>query len=290
VLDAMTWGPVTLSPGVRAELIRSELDDLLEHTETVRSYIAVMPGAGAYVALTDELGVLGGVYRGFSPTPAGAEAHVDPEYSVNYELGARYTRERVRAELIGFFNDYSNLTDICSFSSNCLNADLDRQFDAGKARIYGLEAFTSIDVELSGSLELPLSAAYTYTRGHFLNDFESQDPIYGDVTNGDEIPYLPRHQLSANVAIEHRRAGAYASVTYTAAMREEAGRGSLDDALSTDEQLGVDAGVSYRIIDALELYLNVRNLFDEQNIVARRPYGARPNAPRWLFVGAKASL
>jgi Fe(3+) dicitrate transport protein len=256
----------------------------------VRSYFALMPGAGAYVALTDELGVLGGVYRGFSPTPAGAEAHVDPEYSVNYELGARYTRGKLRAELIGFFNDYSNLTDICSFATGCLNDDLDRQFDAGDAHIYGVEAFTSVEVELGASLRLPLSAAYTYTRGEFLNDFQSQDPIYGLVSEGDEIPYLPRHQLSANAAIEHPRAGGYAAVTYTAAMREVAGSGSLDDTLATDEQVGVDAGVSYRIIDAVELYFNVRNLLDAQNIVSRRPFGARPNAPRWLFVGAKASL
>ena len=290
VLDAMTWGPVTLSPGVRLELVRSQLDDLQDGTNTVRSYYALMPGAGAYVALTEQLGLLGGVYRGFSPTPAGVEEHVDPEYSVNYELGARYTRERARAEIIGFYNDYSNLTDVCSLASGCLTEDLDRQFDAGEARIYGVEAFASVDVELGGTLHLPVSAAYTFTRGLFENDFQSQDPIYGLVAKGDEVPYLPRHQLSTNVALEHAIAGGYVGLSYVSAMREEAGSEPIENALATDELFTLDAGVSYRVIEEIELYFNVRNLLEAQSIVSRRPYGARPNAPRWLFIGAKASL
>jgi hypothetical protein len=34
----------------------------------------------------------------------------------------------------------------------------------------------------------------------------------------------------------------------------------------------------------------VRNLFEAQNVVARRPYGARPNAPRWFHAGVKLTL
>lgn len=51
--------------------------------------------------------------------------------------------ERTRAELIGFFNDYSNLTDVCTLSSGGLDSNLDRQFDAGKANVYGIEASAS---------------------------------------------------------------------------------------------------------------------------------------------------
>jgi Fe(3+) dicitrate transport protein len=34
----------------------------------------------------------------------------------------------------------------------------------------------------------------------------------------------------------------------------------------------------------------VRNLFDSHDLVARKPFGARPNAPRWVQVGAKVKF
>jgi Fe(3+) dicitrate transport protein len=48
-----------------------------------------------------------------------------------------------------------------------------------------------------------------------------------------------------------------------------------------------DAGASYRLTAWLELYSNARNVFNSLYLVSRRPYGARPNAPRWIQVGAK---
>jgi Fe(3+) dicitrate transport protein len=38
------------------------------------------------------------------------------------------------------------------------------------------------------------------------------------------------------------------------------------------------------------LYANATNLLDSHDIVSRRPFGARPNAPRWVMVGAKLSF
>lgn len=40
-------------------------------------------------------------------------------------------------------------------------------------------------------------------------------------------------------------------------------------------------------LEFLTIYGNIRNLLDTQRIVGRRPYGARPNAPRWVQVGVK---
>src|SRR5262249_41929760 len=98
--DAMAWKGLTITPGARLEIITSRTDDYLTQTNTDALTPAVMPGIGAYYELTPAVGVLGGVYRGFSPPAPGAS--VKPEYSVNYEAGARYTRGRTRAELIGF--------------------------------------------------------------------------------------------------------------------------------------------------------------------------------------------
>lgn len=289
-MDALTWRSLTFTPGLRVEVIRSKSQDRLAHQTTEGTHVAWMPGAGVFWAVTRDFGLLAGAYRGFSPPPPGSEASVKPEYSVNYEAGSRYSRGKARLEAIGFFNDYSNLTDVCTLSSGCVDQNLDRQFDAGKAHIYGFEAYAAHEIPAGSALRFPFSVSYTFTRATFQNDFESQDPIYGVVKKGDEIPYVPRHQLMATVAAEIERASLYVSYGYVARMREEAGRAPLSQSLATDEQTWIDLGVQARVLGPLRLYANLRNLLDERDLVSRRPFGARPNPPRWLQVGAKLEL
>ena len=288
-IDAVSYKKLTLTPGVRFELMRSTfIDKLGEKTTTYGTAHAVLPGIGVYQELFPYFGVLGGVYRGFSPPAPGSEG-VSPELSVNYEAGMRYSSPSVRAELIGYYNDYSNMTDICTLSSGCVDAGLDKQFDAGKARIYGLEAFVQSEPAL-GPVKFPLSAAYTLTRTEFQNSFSSEDPVFGEVKAGDEIPYVPRHQFNAMLAAEYGPASAYGTATFISGMREQAGSAPLNQVLATDKQFVVDIGVKYRVLRWLDLYGNVRNLFNELDLVSRRPFGARPNAPRMIQIGIKLRL
>lgn len=288
VSDAITWRDLTVSPGVRAEFLWTTTDDGLAGTSEHANVQAFMPGIGMYYGITDAFGVLGGVYRGFSPPAPGSGDHIKPEYSINYELGARVSTGLLRADLIGFYNDYSNLTDVCTLASGCLTDDLDRQFDAGEARIYGLEASAGHEFD-AGAVRLPINLSYTLTQTEFLNTFTSGDPIYGSVTKGDEMPYVPKHQFMGSVGVEGDRAGGAASVGVVSATREQAGSGALDsdDVLATDKQFWVDLSANFTVIDGLSLWANVRNVFDNQVLVSRRPYGARPNAPRWISAGAR---
>lgn len=297
-VDAITWGRLTFTPGVRIEALYSSSENRLTGGETGRGVRAVLPGGGLFYGLTQDFGLLAGIYRGFSPPVPGADENVEPELSINYEAGARLSQGPLRAEVIGFYNDYSNLTDICTLSSGCLDEDLDRQFDAGEARIYGLEAFFSHEPAAFGA-KFPLGLSYTLTFAEFENDFESQDPIFqpspglrpsGRVEAGDELPYVPRHQLNATAGVETERVGLVVGLGYVSRMREQPGTGDISTSLHTDEQLVVDAGASYRVLEPLAFYANVRNLFDAHDIVSRRPYGARPNAPRWVQVGAKLTF
>ena len=287
-IDALTWRSLTFTPGIRVEVIRSKSEDRLAGVTTKGSDVAVMPGAGLFWSLTQSFGLLGGVYRGFSPPPPGADNK--PEYSVNYEAGGRFSKGPAHLELIGFFNDYSNLTDVCTISSGCVDQNLDRQFDAGKAHIYGVEAFAAHDIPIGESLKLPISVSYTFTRAQFENDFVSQDPIYGTVTKGDDIPYVPKHQLNATLGAEIKRASAYVTFGYVSRMREEAGSEPLSKSLVTDKQTWLDTGVQVGVFGPLKLYANLRNVLNERDLVSRRPFGARPNPPRWLQVGAKIEL
>jgi len=286
-LDAMTLGPVTLTPGLRVEAIRQTADDQLADEQTTQELIAVLPGMGAFWALIPEVGVLAGVYRGFSPPPPGAGA--TPESSVNYEAGARGQLGPLRGELIGFFNDYQNLTDICTLASGCVDGDLGEQFSAGAARIFGLEAFVKAEPKTKG-WTFPVGVAYTFSRGEFATDFESLDPIFGDVTAGDGMPYLPEHQAALAAGVERDKFGVNLSTTYVSAMREQAGSEPILEVMHTDEQFWLDLGGFVRPLPWLEIYANVRNVTNDLYIVSRRPYGARPNAPRWVQLGVKAKF
>jgi Fe(3+) dicitrate transport protein len=284
-IDAMRLGPVTLTPGVRFELIRSRSNDKLAGTFSEGGTNALLPGIGAHWQIIPELGVLAGVYRGFTP-PAPGQGN-PPEYSVNYEAGARWTRRQERVEVVGFFNDYSNLTSICTLSSGCSSSNLDRQFSAGRARIFGLEAYAEKTFRLPHGIVVPLSAAYTFTQTALLASFSSPDPQLGDVEAGDELPYVPHHQLNLAAGIDVWRVSAHAQLNFIDRMREVAGQGAALPGTLTDPQAVLDVHLGFRLFDWAQLYLDVRNLGDNRVIVARRPFGARPNAPRTIIAGLK---
>ncbi|WP_235879606.1 TonB-dependent receptor family protein [Polyangium aurulentum] len=288
--DAATWGPLTVTVGARMESIRSEMDDRFEGTQTITVQQVIVPGAGVFVALPRDLGLFAGVHQGFSPVPPGQTVPVRPEKSVNYEAGMRWSPRRFRAEIIGFYNDYKNLTNICTFSTGCVEENLDQQSDGGAARVLGVEAYAESELKVRENLAIPGRFSYTFTDARFSTDFQSADPIFGNVRAGDELPYVPRHQLSASVGVEMPRWGANLSGTYVSAMRESAGQGEPAPGTATDAYFLLDASVNVRVLRWLSVYGLGRNLLDDAYIASRRPYGARPGAPRWLMIGAKADF
>lgn len=129
--------------------------------------------------------------------------------------------------------------------------------------------------------------AYTLTGSALLNRFSSADPQLGNVEVGDELPYLPAHQLNLSAGISVWRFAAHAQLNLVSPMREEAGQGPLLPGQATDTQLTLDAVASAQVTDWLELYFNARNLTDQHAIISRRPFGARPSAPRTFLAGVK---
>ena len=283
--NAMTFARFTATPGVRVELIRWQYEDALTNTKQADGYDVVLPGLGLYQGINDDIGVLAGVYRGFSPAAPGP-VRSKPETAWNYEAGMRYAHRQTRLEAIGFFNDYENLTDVCTTSNGCLDVNLDRQFDAGTVHVYGVELFGDHTFKADG-FDVPASLAYTYTRSRFTTGFQSEDPLWGDVEEGDELPYVPRHQGQASVGVETSKWGLVTSGTFIDRMRETAGTGEPADEEATDRQFLWDVGGHFVPWKKARVYLNVKNVTNEMYLVSRRPAGARPNAPRSIQLGFK---
>ncbi|MCH7685459.1 MAG: TonB-dependent receptor [Planctomycetes bacterium] len=233
------------------------------------------------------MSLFAGVHRGFSPPRPGAGVETKPELSVNYEAGSRIERRRFHAQLVGFFNDYSNLHGRDTFSSGGTGSgDL---FNAGEVNSYGVE--TSFGVELldrsHGGLGVPLALTYTWTVAEFQNSFSSSFDPWGNVVAGDRLPYIPEHQASASMALEfdHFRLGTLAS--YVSRTPTEALQGPIPDNRSVDARLIFDATAEVNFASYYAAFVSVQNITDEIYIVARRPAGVRPGLPRRMVAGVR---
>ena len=280
---------LTLSPGIRTEVIKTRFDDALAGTRQDELRAVALPGIGAQYELIDHLGVFAGVHRGFSPVAPGQGPDVEPELSINYELGLRYSDpdEGRLLEATGFLNDYSNLTGQCAFSTGCSEAMLDQQFNAGSVFVWGVEAVAAWTFEVYDA-RIPVRATYTYTGSHFREAFESDDPTLGSVEEGDQLPYIPEHQGQLQIGVEHDRGGARVVGTYVAAMREEAGQG--DEGERTDAYGIVDVVGWAQVRPRVRAYIRLENILNQQPIASRRPFGARPVRPAMFQLGVKVDL
>ncbi len=286
--DAITWSNLTFTPGFRVEALQFQYADRLEDSKNGNAAQVFLPGAGIFYHLTPRLGILAGVHRGFSPAPPGPRGvPTSPESSVNYEAGVRWLQGKFRAEAIGFYSDYSNLIDVCTYSSGCIGSNVDRKFDAGRAEILGLEAFVEHEIPVNANVRLPITGAYTYTWTQFLDSFVSENPQFGAVRAGDELPYVPRHQFSAMAALETTAFNLGFGATYVSSMKEQGGLGGPLEGKMTDSMLVLDASGAVHLAKEWEIYFVAKNLANAQGIASRRPFGARPFAPRWMQGGIR---
>jgi Fe(3+) dicitrate transport protein len=278
-------------PGLRFEhinLIRSDfsksdperaLGPAARRENTVNVFI---PGLGIAYDISATTQLLAGLHKGFSP-PGPSASNASSEQSLNLEAGVRYMDDGAKLEVIGFYNDYSNILGTCSNATGCEAGDIGDQFNGGDVSVTGVEFSASYTIPLSGQIWLPLSLVYTYTNAEFETSFSNG--FWGDVTKGDKLPYIPTHQANLNIGIENTDWAVQAAVNYVAETRAVAGQGTIPRAQSIDARWVIDVSASYRVLEQLRLFATADNLFDNSYIVARRPYGARPGKPRSIFIG-----
>ena len=161
-----------------------------------------IPGMGFNYKLSNVTSIFGGIHKGFSPP--GNESEQESEESINYELGSRFNINGLRGEVIGFYNDYSNLlgSDLAASGGT---GSLE-QFNAGEVQVKGIELLLNYDLlKNNASYALPISFGYTFTDTEFLNSFGSNDGLWGEVNKGDELPYIAKHQFNTSISLEHAK-------------------------------------------------------------------------------------
>lgn len=294
VRDEIQWGRFTLTPGVRFESIITNFHDKLPtltggaQTFQRDTQNVVIPGIGSTFLITDAWSALAGIHRGFNPVPPGQSADVDPEESVNYEAGFRYLGSYVSGLAIAFYNDYSNMVATCRQGSGCDPDQIDQQFNAGGVDVWGLEFLADSEPELGWQVRAPLSVSYTFTQSRFHDNFF--DPVLGDVERGDELPYVPNHQISASLGLRRDPFGISSTLTYLTEQRDVAGQGSIPANEKIDDYFIADLFAFWDFTAKGRLYLGIDNAADNAYIVSRRPFGARPGKPFQVMGGVKYQL
>ncbi len=291
-------GRLTLTPGVRVEHVTLSRDDFgktdpertgADLSERDNTVTAVIPGLGVSYEITPTLIAFGGVHRGFAP-PNSKEG-VEPEQSVNVEVGGRYDTPTLSVQTAAFLNSYQNLlgSDLAAAGGGG-STDL---FNGGEARVLGLELATSVDLARVldlGSLKLPARLAYTYTDAEFRNAFESEFGPWGTVAVGDELPYVARHQATATLGAEWSRYSIETRAFYVGPMRTEAGQGAIPENREIESHLVFDIAADVFVGRGATVFASVRNVFDEVYVAARRPAGLRPGLPQTFLLGVRTSL
>jgi Fe(3+) dicitrate transport protein len=293
VEDRMELGKWTITPGLRFESIDLQRFDYGKADPT-RSGVSLktrenhveelIPGLGISYQKDENWSVFGSAHRGFSPPGPSTTEDVDPETSVNYELGVRYDRGSSNAEVIGFWNDYSNLLGNDTLSTGGTGSgDL---FNGGEVTVYGIEATYGRDLYQSTRFAVPVRATYTYTHGEFDTSFETKFADWAPmVVKGDEIPYVPEHQVFAEIGLLANSWSVFLSANSVAEMRTHAGQGAIPEDESIEAHTTFDLAGKFTVGKRYNLHLQVRNLTDEVYVAARRPYGLRPGLSRTVLVG-----
>lgn len=286
VHEDVVYKGIHLIPGARVEVISTALTDEGSPADTPLTRTVVLPGLGAMWDVSRQLSFFGGAYRGFSPVPPGESASVEPELSWNTEGGLRVVEGDLHAELVGFHNEYQNLTGQCTLSGGCLGDQLDQQFNGGAARVWGVEVSAGHVVLLPGAFTLPVEASYTHTQGQFRTAFTSGFPQFGEVAAGDYLPYVPVHQWYGRVTVAHPKVDLGVGVAGRSEMLDAAG---TFPATATDVPalVLVDAGLRVFVNERVTAYANGTNLTGKTTLVSWRPAGARPTAPRQVMAGVE---
>ena len=279
-----------LTPGVRFEdvdmrrLDYSTADPTRSQGPTrirENSVSVAIPGFGVLYRLNSDWRLLAGIHKGFNPPAPGSTAN--EESSVNIEAGARFDSGDLSFEAIYFVNDYDNLVGTVTESTG--GGEVGEQFDGGEVIVSGLELSSSYSWDI-GRFDVPLNLKYTWTTdAEFQNAFDSSFGPWGEVSIGDELPYIPEHQLRAMAGLNTEQWRVNIAASYIGKLRTKAGQGSFDEAESVDDRIVWDMMAAWRFTPRLSTYIKVDNLLDETYIAARRPAGARPGLPRTAYLG-----
>lgn len=295
ILYNLSIDKFTFTPGIRYEDIKFNsfnygTNDVIRAGTTLakanNKTNVWIPGMGILYKINDDYNIFTSMHKGFSPP--GVKAGEDAESSLNTELGFRFHKNALQGEIIGYYNNFSNLQGSDSMSGGGTGTgDL---FNAGEAIVKGIEVLATYDVinNREKGFKIPVTISYTLTDTELKNNFKST--IWGTVESGDEIPYIAKNQLAVTTAFETEKFNFALSGKYVDAFRTEAGVGTIPANNRVASNIIIDFSAKYHLNKKISLMGNIINLMDKEYAVSRVPAGLRPGQPFGINFGIMAQL
>ena len=289
--DEVQWGDLTLSGGLRYEDVTLQRHDwgsadtarLGEADYRKNTVSALLPALGATYQLGEEFILLAGIQKAYAPPSPGNKDAIE-EDGWNYEAGLRMNDGNWRGEAIVFYSTLDNLHGNCTASQGCIDNNPDDQFNAGKVDIRGLELSLSNSIQLA-QLSIPMSVNYTYSDAEFKEDFDSVLEFWGEVSAGDQLPYLPEQTLQFETGLTGKDWQVLAAIKYMDDVRVSAGNEAINFENGVQSHTVVDLSANYQIDDSQQIYAVVDNLLDEVYVATKRHGGLQAGKPRTVQVG-----
>lgn len=230
--------------GARFDSFDIDVDNLADPSESdSRKDTEVSPKFGVVYKPTDRVNIYGSYSRSFLPRSGeqfadinGDDARLDPDEFTNIEFGVKWN---VNDRLLLSASVFEIQEE--SLSVNSLDTDT---FDRTESEVRGAE------LSLKGSItdRWHVSAGYSYLEG----DVES------GANAGNTIRELPEHTFSIwNQYDVNDKLSVGLGLTY-----QDASFANDDNAIELPSYVRVDASATYQVSDALQVQLNIKNLFD----------------------------
>ena len=301
--DRMDFGRLALTPGIRFESLDvryqrfpGELKPVIDSTD---SMTMVGGGVGLTYKLDEDLQLLGGFHRGFSPpSPKKIISGMREEESLASEIGIRLKNDEQHwsAQLVGFYTHFNDLIVLDNVGSG---AEEENDEQVGELYATGVEAIFQFDMgkRRGWSFSSPWFFSMTYTDAKLLSDTLSHNAgsVFAGGLAGAHVPYIPEFAMMVGIGahLEDRGidlTGIYADQTFTTASNEVfTGDPNADIRFgTTDDYFLWDLSAYKQLNPSWRLFGGVQNLFDRGYVTTRHPFGPRSGPPLFGYVGLEA--
>jgi Fe(3+) dicitrate transport protein len=284
VYDRIEIGGWVFTPGLRFEDISQSRTRYTDGAERVfrddreNDTTVLLPGLGVLYKIDSNLNLIAGAHKGFT-APSNSPGAKEEE-AINYELGLRYRNNALNAEVVYFLSDYDNIVGVCTASSGT-DCEIGDAFNGDAATVQGIEFLLKTELGQFNGIRVPFNLTYSYIDSEFDTDISDTD-FFGDVSAGDSIPYIPESQGQVTIGLEGDKWATYLNAVFVDSVCT---RALCDEFEVTDSSFILDLSGSYNVNADLRVFARIENLTDEEDIVSRQPYGARPNKSRTASVG-----
>ena len=302
-IDGQSW---TVTPGIRFESLDFEYSDYTTDGTNVpfrggsSDLNLVTPGIAGTYQPREEIILFAGYHRGIStPSPRNhTRSGIREETSDAFEVGARFD------DHLGFYGEaifFHTAFDDLIVVDNIGGAGTGDSENVGSVNSTGVELLLGYDPSVRNDWHFknPYLLSVTYTDATLVGDANSEDEesIFAGGRDGNSVAYIPEWQINVSAGVEFQKWRAYFNAsfvgsTFSSATNSEVeinpntGRGDARFG-KVDSRFVVDLSAYYQIVENLEIFGTITNLFAERYIASRHPHGPRPGAPRLANVGVQ---